>query len=82
MSNAGATNYAVRVWLDDGSTEPPSTEEMDWVSLNIAKKIASKLYEARETVVNSPVTAIEIINADYETVIIHRFVEEKEEEDV
>lgn len=82
MSNAGATDYAVRVWLEDGSTEPPSTEEMHWVSLNIAKRIASKAFEAPSRVVNSPVTAIEIINAEYETVIIHRFGGESEEEDV
>ena len=82
MSTPGATNYAVRVWLEDGTTEPPSTEEMDWVSLNIARKIAAKRYTARSQVVGSQVVAIEIIDADYESVQIHRFQDDKEEEDV
>lgn len=76
------TDYAVRVWLDDGTTEPPDTEEMDWVSERVARKIAGKAYDARVTVVNSPVVAIEIINAAYESVQIVRFDEDKEETNV
>lgn len=73
MSSTGATDYAVRVIMEDGTTVPSETEEMDWVSLEIAKKIAAKTWEARVSVVNSPVVALEIIDADYKTVQITRF---------
>ena len=78
MSKEGATDYGVRVWLDDGTTEPKFTEDIHWVSLNIANRIASKLWEARQNVVNSQVTAIEIIDADYNTVQKHCFEEEED----
>lgn len=78
VSDTGATDYGVRVWLEDGTTEPPDTEEIHWVSLNIARKRAARLYNARVTVVNSPVVAIEIIDAAYQQVQIARFDEEEE----
>lgn len=74
----GTTDYGVRVWLDDGTTVPADTEEIEWVSLPVAKKIAAKAYDARATVVNSPVVAIEIINAEYKQVQIARFDEDEE----
>lgn len=71
MSNthsADETNYGVRVKFADGSYEPPDTEEIHWVSLKVAEKIATKAFNARSSVVNSPVVAIEIIDADYKVV--------------
>lgn len=72
-ANSGATDYAVRAWLFDGTPEPGDTAEMQWVSLGIAKRIAARAFEVRSGVVNSPVVAIEIIDKDYETVIKHEF---------
>lgn len=66
--STGATDYGVRVLLEDGTFEPPDTEEIEWVSLEIAKRIAAKVYNARMSVVNSPVVEIQIINAAYELV--------------
>lgn len=76
------TDYAVRVYIQDGTTIPWTDEGLDWVSKGVAKKIAAKLWDARQRVVNSEVIAIEIIDAGYETVQIHRFNEEKEEDNV
>lgn len=70
VNSEGATDYAVRVLKEDGSYEPADTEELHWVSLNIAKKIAAKAWDALQSVVNSPVVGIEIINADYQQVQI------------
>lgn len=79
MSKTEVTDYGVRALLNDGTYVPAETEEIEWVSLPVARKIAAKAYDARETVVNSPVVAIEIINAAYEQVQIARF--DKDEED-
>lgn len=71
------TDYSIRVWLDDGTTEPPDEEGLDWMSLEKAERIASKLWKVRSNLVGSQVTAIEIINQKYETVKIHRFEDEE-----
>lgn len=81
MDNKDETGFAVRVWLEDGTTEPPDSDGLDWVSLTRANKIASKLWKVRSNLVGSQVTAIEIIDADYNTVKIHRF-NDKEEDNV
>lgn len=73
MNNTGATDYAVRVHMNDGSVRPDTPEELDWFSYNVAVRIAGKAHAARETVTGSPVVAIEIINADYETIKIVRY---------
>lgn len=73
MVSNGTTDYGVRLVLEDGSFEPANTEEIEWVSLEVAKKIAAKLYDARATVVNSPVVEIQIIDASYNLVQNARF---------
>lgn len=58
MNHEKATNYTVVLHKNDGTIEQLD----EWFSLGVARKIAAKAYEARTTVVNSPVTAIEIID--------------------
>lgn len=69
MSLSKATDYTIVLHKDDGTTE----EAGQWFSLGVAKKIAAKAYEARVTVVNSPVTAIEIIDFNRNTIQIVKF---------
>lgn len=56
MNHAKATDYTVVLHKYDGTIE----EVDEWFSLGVARKIAAKAYEARVSVVNSPVKAIEI----------------------
>lgn len=57
-------DYSVVLHMEDGSTK-----DMDeWVSLTRAKSLAAKAYNARVSVVNSPVTAIEIIDIDQNSI--------------
>ena len=58
MSHEKDTNYTVVLHKEDGSTEGVD----EWFSLGVARKIAAKAYDARANVVNSPVTAIEIVD--------------------
>ena len=63
------TNYTVVLHKEDGTTEGVD----EWFSLGVARKIAAKAYEARTTVVNSPVTAIEIVDFNGNQVQIVKF---------
>lgn len=69
MSHAKATNYTVILHMDNGDTQ----EIDEWFSLGVAKKIAAKAYEARESVVNSPVQAIEIVDFNGKSIQIAKF---------
>ena len=69
MNHTKATNYTVVLHNDDGSLE----EIDEWFSLGVAKKIAAKAYDARVSVVNSPVTAIEIVDFNGNQVQIVKF---------
>ena len=71
MNHEKATNYTVVLHKYDGSTDPLN----EWFSLGVAKKIAAKAYEARESVVNSPVKAIEVVDIDGNRVAIAEFKE-------
>lgn len=62
-------DYTIILHERDGSTQ----EVDEWFTLNVAKKIAAKAYDARVNVVNSPVTAIEIRHFDGSTVQIAKF---------
>lgn len=75
MSNTGSTDYAVRVHMSDGSVRPDTPEELDWFSLKVAQRIAGKAHAARISVTGSPVTAVEIIDAKYETIQIERYTD-------
>lgn len=69
MSLSKATDYSIVLHKEDGTIE-----EIDqWFSLGVAKKIAAKAYDARVSVVNSPVTAIEIIDFNRNTIQIVKF---------
>ena len=71
MNHEKATNYTVVLHMYDGSTDPLN----EWFSLGVAKKIAAKAFEARESVVNSPVKAIEVVDIDGKRVAIAEFKE-------
>lgn len=58
MNHQKGTNYTVVLHKEDGTTEGVD----EWFSLGVARKIAAKAYDARANVVNSPVTAIEIVD--------------------
>lgn len=69
MSHTKATDYTVVLHMRDGTTQGVD----EWFSLGVAKKIAAKAYEARESVVNSPVTAIEIVDFNEKQIQIAKF---------
>lgn len=69
MSRAPNNDFTVVVHLEDGTVE--SVDE--WFTLPVAKKIAAKAYEARVSVVNSPVTAIEITDINGKQIQIAKF---------
>lgn len=69
MKHTRATDYTVVLHMRDGSIQ----EVDEWFSLGVAKKIAAKAYEARESVVNSPVTAIEIVDFNNKQIQIAKF---------
>lgn len=69
MNHTRATDYTVVLHMRDGSIQ----EVDEWFSLGVAKKIAAKAYEARESVVNSPVTAIEIVDFNDKRIQIAEF---------
>ena len=58
MTHEKTTNYTVALHKTDGTVEQLD----EWFSLGVARKIAAKAYDARITVVNSPVKAIEIVD--------------------
>lgn len=69
MTHTKETDYTVRLHKED-----ETTEDLDeWFSLRVAKKIAAKAYDARVNVVNSPVTAIEIVDFNGKSIQIARF---------
>ena len=53
-------DYTVVLHMDNGDTQ----EVDEWFTLNVAKKIAAKAYDARISVTNSPVHAIEVVDID------------------
>lgn len=69
MSHSKATDYTVVLHMSNGDTE----EIDEWFSLGVARKIAAKAYDARLTVVNSPVAAIEIVDIDGNSIQIAKF---------
>lgn len=69
MNQAANTDYTIVLHKDDGTIE----EVEEWFSLNVAKKIAAKAYDARVSVVNSPVTAIEIRDYEGNSIQIAKF---------
>lgn len=69
MSHAKATDYTVVLHMTNGDTQ----EVDEWFSLGVAKKIASKAFEARQSVVNSPVIAIEIVDINGKQIQIAKF---------
>lgn len=69
MSHTKATDYTVVLHMEDGST----LEVDEWFSLGVARKIAAKAYDARESVVNSPVIAIEIVDFNGNQIQIAKF---------
>lgn len=69
MNHAKATNYTVVMHMYDGTTEGVD----EWFSLNVARKIAAKAYDARASVSNSQVKAIEIIDFNQKRVQIVTF---------
>lgn len=69
MSHTKATDYTVVLHMRDGSTQ----EVDEWFSLGVARKIAAKAYDARESVVNSPVIAIEIVDFNGNQIQIAKF---------
>lgn len=69
MNYSKATNYTIVLHMKNGDTQ----EVDEWFSLSVAKKIAAKAYEARQSVVNSPVTAIEILDFDGKQIQIAKF---------
>lgn len=62
-------NYTVVLHEESGDTQDAG----EWFTLNVAKKIAAKMYDARVDVVNSPVVAIEIVDIDGNQIQIVRF---------
>lgn len=58
MNHEKATDYTVVLHMNDGTKQ----EAGEWFSLGVARKIAAKAYDARVSVVNSNVQAIEIID--------------------
>lgn len=69
MSHTKATDYTVVLHMRDGTTQDAN----EWFSLRVAKKIASKAFEARQSVVNSPVVAIEIVDFNGKQIQIAEF---------
>lgn len=69
MNHAKATDYTVVLHMRDGTTE----EVNEWFSIGVARKIASKAFEARSSVVNSPVVAIEIRDFNGNQIEIAKF---------
>lgn len=64
MKYKNSTEYTVVLHMEDGSTE----EIDEWFSLKVAQKIAAKAYDARASVLNSPVKGIEIRDFDGNTI--------------
>lgn len=64
MTHTDDTNYTVVLHNNDGTI----TDAGEWVSLPVAKKIAAKAYDARISVTNSPVHAIEVVDIDGNTI--------------
>lgn len=62
-------DYTVVLHMDNGDTQ----EVDEWFTLKVAKKIAAKAYDARVSVVNSPVTAIEVKHFDGTTEQLVKF---------
>lgn len=62
-------NYTVVLHMEDGTEQDAG----EWFKLGVAKKIAAKAYDARQSVVNSPVKAIEIRDINQNQVQIARF---------
>ena len=62
-------DYTVVLHMDNGDTQ----EVDEWFTLKVAKKIAAKAYDARISVVNSLVTAIEIVDFNGNQVQIVKF---------
>lgn len=58
--------------MADGTTFP-ADDELDWVSHEIAVRLAGKAWETRQSVTNSPVRTIQIIDASYKVVQEHGF---------
>lgn len=69
MTHTPSNDYTVVLHMNNGDIQ----EVDEWFTLKVAKKIAAKAYDARQSVVNSPVTAIEIIDFDGNQVQIVRF---------
>lgn len=69
MTHSTDTDYSLVYYKDDGTVE----ELDDWISYEQASRVLKKVAEARRNVVNSPVTAIEIVNSNKERVTIVRF---------
>lgn len=69
MKRAPNNDFTVVLHKEDGTVE----EVEEWFTLPVAKKIAAKAYEARVSVINSPVTAIEIIDINGNQIQIARF---------
>lgn len=69
MSHSKATDYTVVLHKEDGTIE----ELDEWFSLGVARRIAAKAYDARQSVVSSHVTAIEIIDFNGKQVQIAKF---------
>ena len=81
VSHQDETNYAVIAVMSDGTENPNGPDDTVWLSYETAVRVAAKAYDVRVNVVNSPVREIKIVDADYETVMSHKF-EDEEEEDV
>lgn len=56
MTHANDTNYTIVLHKRDGTTEDLN----EWFSLGVARKIAAKVFDSAQYVVNSPVVGIEI----------------------
>ena len=69
MTQPPQNNYTVYAELNDGTKMGID----EWHTLNVAKKIAAKAYEARQSVVNSPVVAITIEDIDGNIIKTARF---------
>lgn len=69
MNHSKETDYTIVLHKDNGEIE----ELDEWFSLGVAKKIAAKVYTARQSVVSSPVTAIEIIDFNGKQIQIAKF---------
>lgn len=62
-------NYTVVMHMEDGTIEGVD----EWFTLKVAEKIAAKAYDARVSVVNSPVKAIEIVDVDGQSIKLVKF---------